>query len=151
MRDVHQMLARFRGESAQRIKVSMAATALHQCVQSLRMKMSVWRLLLRPNLDQRQPHAGGEGGGDGGRRPRFGAHGDLCIKRKSARCIEQICPCMGMVIIISGEICQFAFASLRGGRPYQTGAADSWLPAGPNEVCFFSRSPKWPFYCTSAV
>lgn len=67
MRDVHQMLAEFRGKSAQRIKVSMAATALHQCVQSLHMKMSVSRLLLRPNLDQREPHAGGEGGGgDGG-------------------------------------------------------------------------------------
>lgn len=56
--DVHQMLAGFQGESARRIKVSMAATALHQCVQSLHMKM---RLLLRPNLDQREPHAGGEG------------------------------------------------------------------------------------------
>lgn len=74
MRDVHQMLAGFRGESALRIKVSMAATALHQCVQSLHMKMSVSRLLLRPNLDQREPHAvgggrGGDGDGDGlGRR-----------------------------------------------------------------------------------
>lgn len=128
MRDVHQMLAEFRGKSAQRIKVSMAATALHQCVQSLHMKMSVSRLLLRPHLDQREPHAGGERGGGEGRRGRFGADWELCVKWKFARCDEQICACMGMLIIISGEICQFAFASLQRGRRYQVGAvvASSW-------------------------
>ena len=87
MRDVHQMLAGFRGESAQRIKVSMAATALHQCVQSLHMKMSVLRLLLRPNLDQREPHAGG-GGAVGG------AWGvvhemEVCAMRRTNLCMQR--------------------------------------------------------------
>lgn len=141
VRDVHQMLAGLRGESAQRIKASMAATALHQCVQSLHMKMSVSRLLLRPNLDQRELHAAGWGRGAGGGerrgRGRFGAHGELCMKWKFARCAEQICACMGMLIIMSGEICQFAFASLHRGHQSPMGAVDLWLPAGPNEVVSF--------------
>lgn len=64
-------------------------------------------LLLRPNLDQRQPQAGGEhreGGGVG-----LGADWELCMKWKFVQCDEQICECMGMLIIISGEICQFIF------------------------------------------
>lgn len=31
------------------------------------------------------------------------------MKWKFAQCDEQICVCMGMLIIISGEICQFIF------------------------------------------
>lgn len=37
------MLAGIRGKRAPRIKVSAAATALHQCVQSLHMKMTVYK------------------------------------------------------------------------------------------------------------
>lgn len=44
--------------------------------------------------------------------------------------------CVGM-LIISGEICQFAFASLHRGRRYQAGAVVMWLPAGPNGVVSF--------------
>lgn len=97
------------------------------------MKMSVSGLLLRPNLDQREPHAGGELGGGG----RFGADWELCMKWKFGRRDEQICACMGTLIIISGEICQFAFASLQRGRQYQMGAVVMWLAAGPNEVVSF--------------
>lgn len=31
------------------------------------------------------------------------------MKWKFVQCDEQICECMGMLIIISGEICQFIF------------------------------------------
>lgn len=72
----------------------------------------------------------GRGGG------RFGADWELCMKWKFVHCDEQICACVGM-LIISGEICQFAFASLHRGRRYQVGAVVMWLPAGPNEVVSF--------------
>lgn len=65
-----------------------------------------------------------EGKGEGGgRRGRFGAHGELCMKWKFAQCTEQICACMGMLIIISGEISQFAFC-LFTWRTSIMGAAD---------------------------
>lgn len=65
----------------------------------------------------------GEGGGETETETGWGA-GELCMKWKFARRAEQICACMGMLIIISGEICQFAFASLHRGRQYQMGAVD---------------------------
>ncbi|KAI4812480.1 hypothetical protein KUCAC02_023866, partial [Chaenocephalus aceratus] len=43
VRGVRHMLSGIRGKRAQRIKVSAAATALHQCVQSLHMKMTVYK------------------------------------------------------------------------------------------------------------
>lgn len=67
----------------------------------------------------------------------FGADWELCMKWKFVLHDEQICACMGTLIIISGEICQFAFASLQRGRQYQTGAVVMWAAAGPNEVVSF--------------
>lgn len=65
MRDVRHMLAGFQGKSAQRIKVSAAATALHQCVQSLHMKMTVYKTSTEAKFRSKATlcRRGTEGGG----------------------------------------------------------------------------------------
>lgn len=65
-------------------------------------------LLLRPNLDQRQPQAEDrEGGTEGGKRSWFGADWELCMKWNFVQYDGQISECMGMLIVtISREICQ---------------------------------------------
>lgn len=59
------MLAGFQGKSAQRIKVSAAATALHQCVQSLHMKMTVYKTSTEAKFRSKATlcRRGTEGGG----------------------------------------------------------------------------------------
>lgn len=67
MRGVRHMLAGFRGKRAQRIKVSAAATALHQCVQSLHMKMTVYKTSAEAKFRSKATpgRRGTEGGGTG--------------------------------------------------------------------------------------
>lgn len=122
--------------SAQRIKVSMAATALHQCVQSLHMKMSVSRLLLRPNLDQREPHAGGEGRGETG--AVWGARGvvhemEVCAMRWTNLCMH------GNVNNNKWGNLSICFCLLTSRTSIPNGSCwlVMWLPAGPNEVVSF--------------
>lgn len=61
------MLAGFWGKRAQRIKVSAAATALHQCVQSLHMKMTVYKTSAGAKFRSKATagRRGTEGGGTG--------------------------------------------------------------------------------------
>lgn len=105
-------------------------------------KASIWkwlctRLLLRPNLDQRQLWAGGGRG-------RCGAGWELCMKWKFVQFDEKICMCMQILIIISGEICQFIFPLLQWGRQTQTGAVNLWW----DFLWVFSRSGHWQIYST---
>lgn len=59
------------------------------------------------------------------------------MKWKFGRRDEQICACMGTLIIISGEILSICFCLLQRGRQYQMGAVVMWPAAGPNEVVSF--------------
>lgn len=67
MRGVRHMLAGFLGKRARRIKVSAAATALHQCVQSLHMKMTVYKTSTEAKFRSKATpgRRGAEGGGAG--------------------------------------------------------------------------------------
>lgn len=79
--------------------------ALHQ---SLHMKISVYKTSTEAKFRSKEPRAGGVQRKR--RRATFGADWELCMKWKFLQCDEQICVCMGMLIIISGEICQFIFS-----------------------------------------
>lgn len=68
MRGVRHMLTGFQGKKARRIKVNAAATGPPSVCSKPPYENDCVHLLLRPNLDQRQPQAGGErreGGGVG--------------------------------------------------------------------------------------
>lgn len=75
------------------------------------------------------------------------------MKWKFVQCDEEICVCMGMlIIIISGEICQFIF-------PLYTEDVNTKLELLTCDVtsswvklsCFFSRSTNWQFYGTHSA
>lgn len=83
--------------------------ALHQCVQSLHMKMTVYKTSTEAKFRSKATAGRRETEGRGRGRGWLGAGWELCMKWKFVQCDEQICVCMGMLIIISGEICQFIF------------------------------------------
>lgn len=74
------------------------------------------------------------------------------MKWKFVQCDEQICVCMGMLIIISGEICQFIF-------PLYTEDVNTKLELLTCDVtsswvklsCVFSRSPNWQFFTVQTL
>lgn len=94
----------------------------------------------------------GRRGMQGGGRGWFGADWELCMKWKFVLCDEQICERMGMlIIIISGEICQFIFAFYTEDintklELVTCDVTSSWVKLS----CVFFRSPNWHFYCTDS-
>lgn len=71
------------------------------------MKMTVYKTSTEAKF--RSKATPGRRGKEGGGRSWFGADWELCMKWKFVQFDEKICVCMGMLIIISGEICQFMF------------------------------------------
>lgn len=97
VRDVHQMLAGFprgkcsedKSEHGSNSPPSVCSKPPYEneCVET-----SAEAKFRSKGASRRKGREGG-----GGRRGRFGAHGELCMKWKFVRCAEQICACRGNV------------------------------------------------------